>query len=210
LLAEEIMSNVWHTSDIHGWHKFVSLLRGFGPMELREEPNDSPAVVKAMDAHMDALATNWSAHVRKDDIVWVQGDIALSRWRETLDWFDKLPGRKRLIWGNHDVGHPGINRDAHKHQADYQFAFETTDSFARVRYDGQVVLLSHFPYEQDRGFETRYPQWRLPNEGEWLLHGHTHSIEKIGSDREIHIGLDAWRLRPVNVDEIIAIMSVVA
>jgi calcineurin-like phosphoesterase family protein len=203
---------VWHTSDIHGWHKLVAILRGFGDDSLREEPNDSTDVQRAMNDHMDALATNWCAHVRKDDLVWFHGDLSLSKWRPTLDWLAKLPGRKRMLWGNHDVGHPGINRQAHKYQHFYRPVFETTDTAARVRYDRQVVLLNHFPYEIDREeFESaRYPQWRLPNQGEWLLHGHTHLKEKITSDREIHVGLDAWSLRPVNVEEIIAIMDVVA
>lgn len=206
------MSNTWHTSDIHGWHKLVAILRGFGDESLREEPPSSEANLIAMDAHMDALATNWCAHVRKDDIVWFHGDLALSQYLKTLEWLARLPGRKRMLWGNHDYGHPGINRQAHKYQHLYWPVFEMADMAARARYSGQAVLLSHFPYEIDREeFESaRHPQWRLPNEGEWLLHGHTHLQEKITSAREIHVGLDAWSLRPVNVEEIIAIMSVVA
>lgn len=40
-------------------------------------------------------------------------------------------------------------------------------------------------------------QYRLRDEGRWLLHGHTHQPERIRG-REIHVGLDAWDLAPVN------------
>lgn len=70
----------------------------------------------------------------------------------------------------------------------------------RRRIADQVVLLSHFPYgNRDRG-APRYLQYRLPDLGEWLLHGHTHSNERqLG--KEIHVGWDAWG-RLVSEDEI--------
>ena len=78
----------------------------------------------------------------------------------------------------------------------------------------------HCPCPRDRG-EPRYPQWRLPNEGARLLHGHTHGAERatvdaediytlasaapvrrIYTSREIHVGWDAWA-RPV-ADHVLA------
>lgn len=205
------MSTVWHTSDIHGWHRRVSILRGFGDPELleaEEVPNDAPEIIQLMQEHMDALATNWCATVRPEDLVWVHGDLALSQWLLALEWLAKLPGRKRFLWGNHDKGHPGINRKAANFQARYREVFEFAELAARVRYDGETVLLSHFPYDAEREeyASARYPQWRLPDEGAWLLHGHTHLPERITSDHEIHVGLDAWGLTPVNADALIAIM----
>lgn len=204
------MSNVWHTSDIHAWHRRVSILRGFGDPELleaEEVPNHAPEIIQLMQEHVDALATSWRATVRPDDLVWVHGDLALSQWLRALAWIDELPGRKRLLLGNHDKAHP-MNRDAHKYEREYRKAFEQVQIAARVRYDGQSVLLSHFPYDADREefASARYPQWRLPDLGDWLLHGHTHLPERRTSDHEIHVGLDAWGLAPVNSDTLIAIM----
>jgi calcineurin-like phosphoesterase family protein len=192
------MSTVWFTSDIHFGHPLVAKLRGF---------EDD------LEAHHATLATNWSKAVGEDDVVWVLGDLALSKWSEALEWVKSLPGRKRLILGNHDKAHPQ-HRDAHKYQRAYLEAFEFVQPFARVRINQQLprggtafrnALLSHYPYTADRGYESRDPQWRLPNLGGWLLHGHTHAVSRVTSDTEIHVGLDAWNLTPVNV-ELIALM----
>ncbi|WP_051265718.1 metallophosphoesterase family protein [Nakamurella lactea] len=49
-------------------------------------------------------------------------------------------------------------------------------------------------------------EYRLRDEGNWLLHGHTHSSEKVTSSREIHVGLDAWDLGPVEVGAVAKLM----
>ncbi len=85
--------------------------------------------------------------------------------------------------------------------------------------EGTEVLLSHFPYHRDRG-EARHTQWRLPNEGRWLLHGHTHgtervtySVARLGESihkktvREIHVGVDAWDLTPVPLTTIASLIK---
>jgi len=52
----------------------------------------------------------------------------------------------------------------------------------------------------------RYLEYRLRDEGHWLLHGHTHAAERVTSAREIHVSLDAWDLRPVEVGEVAKLM----
>lgn len=47
-------------------------------------------------------------------------------------------------------------------------------------------------YTADHGV-ARHMQWRLPNYGELLLHGHTHSTDAITSALELHVGWDAWK-----------------
>jgi calcineurin-like phosphoesterase family protein len=70
--------------------------------------------------------------------------------------------------------------------------------------------------EGDHVGEDRATQYRLRDEGAWLIHGHTHLQNRLGPDaryltimdpadgggitsprgREVHAGLDAWNLRP--------------
>ena len=38
-------------------------------------------------------------------------------------------------------------------------------------------MVSHFPYSGDHSEESRYDQWRLPDFGVPIIHGHTHSSE---------------------------------
>jgi len=184
------MGNTFFTADPHFGHKLVAGLRGF----------DDP------DSHDAALIENWRSLVKPEDLVWVLGDLELSHNQEyALGIIDSLPGRKQLIPGNHDPVHP-MHSGAHKWQGRYLRSFESVQPFARLKLDGHRVLLSHFPYTADRK-ELQYTQYRLPDEGRFLLHGHTHSPVKITSDRELHVGLDAWDLRPVPVRHVIDFLN---
>lgn len=186
----------YFTSDPHAGHRHVASLRGFASPEL----------------HDAFLAAQWWGRVRPVDRVFILGDIVASNSKKAtehgLSFFAKLPGAKHLISGNHDAVHP-MNRDAHRRMRDYLDVFESVASAGRLRIEGQEVLLSHFPYERDR--ETpRHTQWRLRNEGKWLLHGHTHGTERVtntGGVREVHVGVDAWGLAPVPASEIARLIA---
>lgn len=177
------MSVVRFTSDLHLGHKKVAGLRGF----------------TSVAAHDEALLSNWREVVAPEDIVWVLGDLCMGNPTAALAALKTLPGRKRLILGNHDAGHPH-NRNAHRWASPYAGVFEHVAASARTRIQGVEVLLSHFPYERDRG-PARYLQWRLPDYGVSLLHGHTHGTERrstsLSGTTELHVGLDAWDLTPV-------------
>lgn len=185
------MSTVWFTSDLHLGHKLVAELRGY----------------ESVTEHDDAVCANWAERVGPKDSVWVLGDVDMRGLSDdALERLLGLPGIKDLVAGNHDACHP-MHRQAHKKAARYLQVFRSVQSAARVKVSGRDVLLSHFPYTADRGYEARYPQWRLPDEGRWLLHGHTHSADRKTSAREIHVGLDAWSGSPVRVDEVAAMVS---
>lgn len=191
---------VFFTSDLHFGHRLVTEHRGFG---------------LDTTAHDSTLVDNWVKAIKPGDQVWVLGDIAVSSPAYALSVIADLPGTKHLIAGNHDGCHP-LHRDSHKWQPKYLEVFASVQAFARRRILGQDVLLSHFPYERDRG-EARYAQYRLINEGRWLLHGHTHGTERLtitthppGSEpsgtREIHVGVDAWDLKPVHLSTVESLM----
>ena len=48
------------------------------------------------------LVRNWNRVVKKDDIVFVLGDVSFASRRITRELVTKLNGHKRLIMGNHD------------------------------------------------------------------------------------------------------------
>jgi len=192
------MSSVLFTSDLHLFHPKVAEIRGFASVE----------------DHNAAVADRWRDTVGPRDKVHVVGDVTGDSRSigKTIALLNSLPGEKHLIAGNHDAVHP-LNRNAHRHMDDYRMAFASVQSAGRVKIAGHDVLLSHFPYVRDRG-ETRYAQWRLPNLGAWLIHGHTHGTEKVtyyghpwAGSREIHVGLDAWDLTPVHVDTVAALIK---
>lgn len=178
---------VWFTSDLHFGHRLVAGHRGFG---------------EDIDAHDAALIANWEKVVGAEDIVWVLGDLAVSNPTTALDIIKSLPGRKHLIAGNHDPIHP-MHRRRGRWVLKFHEAFESVQPFAREKWDGKEFLMSHFPYTRDRG-EPRYLQYRLPDMGMWLLHGHTHLPDKV-EGHEIHVGVDAWDLKPVSLDQVLAL-----
>lgn len=206
------------TSDLHIGHRLVSGIRGFWTEgttmnDGEEMPRSS---VPDVEAHTEALVASWKAAVRPDDIVWVLGDVCISArtWGVALELLSALPGRKRLISGNHDPV-SSIHREAWKYQRDALGVFETVQDFAKVKLGTRTVLLSHYPYsgvgaegirEGREQHQERYSEFRLPDRGFPLLHGHTHGPERLHFSQngtpEVHIGLDAWGMKLVPQHEI--------
>lgn len=190
------MSTVWFTSDLHIGHELVAKDR----MRGRVLPRHVGAEV---DAHDRLLAERWDERVHPDDQVWILGDISAgskTAQSNALAWLACRPGIKHLIAGNHDGCHP-MHRNAHRWQPEYLKVFASVQAFARRRIAGRSVLLSHFPYSNDHSLMPRFGQYRLRDKGELLLHGHTHCGIRVDG-REFHVGVDAWDLAPVNIDEI--------
>jgi calcineurin-like phosphoesterase family protein len=177
------MSDVWFTSDTHFSHRLVARLRGYDDVE----------------AYNDLLVRNWNEVVGKDDVVWHLGDVGLGRDSVVLDQVRRLNGRVQLVTGNHDPCWPA-HRRARVAQRAWMQVFESVQAFAKIKLGQREVLMSHFPYQGDHTAEDRYSQFRLRDEGLWLLHGHVHSPEKSnGYPHQLHVGLDAWDLHPVDL-----------
>lgn len=163
------------TSDLHFGHRKVAELRG------HDDFVDHDRFIREV----------WRSQVTDDDIVYVLGDISLNG-NHGLNCLRDLPGRKRLIAGNHDAVHPKFSKAANA-MPKWLEVFETIASAGTVKIGGRRVLLSHYPYTGDSGPVDRDRQWRLPNHGELLLHGHTHSDKAYTSGLELHVGWDTWR-----------------
>jgi len=188
-------SETWFTADLHIGHKLIADKRGF----------PDPA------AHDDALATHWDATVAPADTMWVLGDISgggRGSQQRALDWMAARPGIKHLVAGNHDGVHP-MNPDAHKLMSTYLEVFASVQQSAVRRLAGRDLLMSHFPYLESRSNDetiSRFDQWRLPDLGSWLVHGHLHSSRQLGV-HSIHVGLDAWALALVSINRVAVLIN---
>lgn len=220
---------VWYTSDHHIGHRAMAWMRKHG-----EWPQDRSLITpELVDWHDDMLADAWDSVVKKDDVVWVLGDLVAnsSSVKRGLAWMRDRPGTKHFILGNHDSAHP-MHKDANKWLPVYwgldlpkeHRPFKTVAQSARrvlTMHDGskQDVVLSHFPYTGDGMKEERAAQWRLRDEGLPILHGHVHSAERVtydtdtlvtsfrGAVRQIHVGVDAWDFKPVSQQQIIELLE---
>lgn len=202
----------FYTSDLHLGHEKVARLRGFEH-------------VHGHDAH---LCGRWLNVVHPQDTVYVLGDVtgtsATARVEAALDLLTHLPGKKHLITGNHDPVHPMHRRSYDRWMNAYLEVFQSVTPFLRRRIGGHEVALSHFPYASygegpHRGGagESRHNQWRLPDLGLPLIHGHTHQPERAHEEevwstpsrvsRGVHVGVDAWDLAPAPQDAVISILD---
>lgn len=177
---------IFFTSDLHLGHRFVAGLRGFDDVE----------------DHDYAVLEHWAGEITARDTVYVLGDISGGSGRteaRALNLMRGLPGTKHLIAGNHDSV-ASIHRTGWKQADLFSETFTSVRDFGRIRLQKRDVLLSHYPYlgeGDDHTDAPRYAQYRLPDLGGWLLHGHTHNADQRLHGRQIHVGLDAWGLKPV-------------
>ena len=184
------MSLVRITSDTHLGHELVSGLRGFESIEAHDA------------AILEALADGADS----DTLTWFLGDVAMGDKMRGLRRLQEVPGHKRLILGNHDPIHGGLGKS--RDWTPWLKTFEQIHMHAKVKLGGHKFLLSHFPYSGDHTFNDRHEQWRLPDMGRTLLHGHTHGTERVtvlpSGTVQVHVGLDAWNLKPTTPEEILA------
>lgn len=199
------MSQVFFTADLHLGHAKI--------VELSHRPFNS------IEEHDQAIYNNWFKAVNDDDIVWVLGDVSIEgTWKHALDIIRQLPGRKRLMTGNHDQVWVGKS-DSFRFLKEYQKVFEVVTPWARAKVNGKKVLLSHFPYEGDHTKESRHDQYRLRASETPLIHGHTHSTEKVSyvwvpaatnvgmnPVKQVHVGVDSWDYRLVKSQEVFELL----
>ena len=161
------MSGIQLIADLHFGHEKVAELRGFSSVEEH-----------------DQKILGQLQRVPNDDTLIVLGDISSGKNFETehraLMMLATVPAKKRLIAGNHDSV-SSIHKRGFLRQRDWLEVFESVEQFARITVRKQNVLMSHYPYDRSgdgpgRG-PARYSEYRLPDVGLPLIHGHTHHSE---------------------------------
>lgn len=169
-------AKVFAMSDPHLFHELVSNLRGFTVSEF-----------------VSIFANDWCEKVRPKDQVWLTGDLTGGgHVEEALDFIHELPGEKHLMIGNHDAVFPG-HRYGHRKFRRYHEVFASVQMHAVRSINGTQVMVSHFPYSGDHSKKSRYDQWRLPDKGVPIIHGHTHSSEVVSYSAEGTLQINiAW------------------
>lgn len=161
------MTRTWFTSDHHLGHDNIITLSG-RPFGTVEEMNE-------------VLIERHNEVVRKNDLVWVLGDVAMGKIKETLPLWARFNGRKILVAGNHDRCFAGAQADpglrarwvnAYREQGGFTSVVTGSGWLARPNRGagipllvprvggefGPTVQVSHFPYagESDGGRADRF------------------------------------------------------
>ncbi|HEY9713421.1 MAG TPA: metallophosphoesterase family protein [Chroococcales cyanobacterium] len=151
------------------------------------------------------MIANWNEVVERDDEVYFLGDFSLD-FKRMKQVVPLLRGRIHLIAGNHDLCHP-CHHNGSAYLARYVDAgFVDICESTFLPIEGEQVMLSHLPYYDIDDEDSRYPEFKPNDDGNWLLHGHVHQRWKI-KGRQINVGVDVWDYYPVSIQEIQAVIA---
>lgn len=182
------MGETYFTADLHLGHQKVAEMRGF----------DSTL------EHDQTVMGNIYDTLNPNDTLYILGDISLGYNPGAMLYIMALDS-VHLVSGNHDPCHP-MHRDATKELERYGYYFRTIASQGTTRIDKQKIMLSHYPYAGDHTSVERDEQWRMRDLGAPIIHGHTHSTEKVSRSQrgtlQVCVSVDAWGLRPASKAEI--------
>ena len=149
------MGNVFVISDLHFGHRNMAIKRGFAS-ELEQD---------------DFIIKQWNSVVRKNDTVWVLGDITM----EKTDYYyklDLLNGFKKVVLGNHDQ--PQHVKELLKH---------VNSVCGMIKYKGYI--LTHCPiHESELG---RFHK---------NIHGHVHE-NSLNDDRYMNVSCEVINYTPI-------------
>lgn len=190
---------IWFTSDLHMWHSNI----------LKYNPNRPWTEVQEMN---EGLIRNWNSLIKPEDTVYCLGDFSFN-FRSIELYSNRLNGSKFLCPGNHDFVHSYNKKSRNetkrlewiKKYEEYGWTILPEQTTIDIEGIG-VVNICHMPYasygdHMDAEKNDKYAKWRPKDDGKYLLHGHTHSLEKI-KGRNIHVGIDAWNCFPVSIEQI--------
>lgn len=147
------------------------------PRVLRLDRRPFPNIIE----HDVALIQNWNETVSPEDDVWHLGDVMSPKAGTCDELLSKLNGRKHLIVGNND---PEATTKSS--------GWESVQHYAEIWLDGRHLILCHY------AFRT----WNQMGKKSINLHGHSHGRLKPVL-RQFDVGVDAQRLGPATLDEIL-------
>ena len=166
----------YYISDLHLFHN-----------KIIEKYNRPFASIEEMH---DCIIRNWKNTVKKDDIVYVLGDLGMYHAHEIAEIISSLPGNKILITGNHDFWNL-------KH-APLRKCFKEIYTYKEIIDAGRRVVLFHYPIEEWNGFYR----------GFYHVHGHVHDsadgVQLSNRERRYNACVEFCDYRPLTLDELIA------
>jgi calcineurin-like phosphoesterase family protein len=134
----------------------------------------------------EVLIANYCNLVKPQDTVIIGGDFA---WSNHAKYLAQLPGKKTLVWGNHD-----------------NMPLSAQRNFTRVvgsRRQPGILELSIKPYTLT---VCHFPltSWNASFHGSWHVHGHCHGrlVEPMDMFRT-DLGVDVTDYCPVNFDVVV-------
>ncbi len=144
----------------------------------------------------EVLVKKWNTIVKKDDTVYLLGDFAFPSYKYSMRFKDiiaLLNGNIIFICGNHDK----------PSQLKGHFKELIKDNMV-INIDGQLVLLSHFPYTEGliRPFDNKFIKVAPIDNGLPLICSHVH-IAWHKKSNMFNCGVDMNNYMPVSLEEVV-------
>lgn len=142
------------------------------------------------------LIENWNKKVKKNDTVYIIGDIVWDK-KKVAHYMEQLAGKKVLITGNHDSDW-AKREDCTKH-------FEFVVPYLETNLNGHPITMCHYPM-----LEWKSSREKSHRKLGYHIHGHIHN--RIADEyrylfREfnaLNAGVDINNFEPVSFDELIS------
>jgi calcineurin-like phosphoesterase family protein len=173
-----VSEQVWFTADLHLGHKRILTLGKGRPFADIQD-------------HDEALIDGWRDRVQPGDRVYFLGDFALCKPPQARAYFDRLPGQKHLIVGNHD------------NEAIRKLPWASVHELRTVGIRGIWWRDQLVPAQ--RLTMCHYPLMTWPGSGRGCgqLHGHCHgNLVDTGQPR-IDVGVDANGYLPLSIQDVL-------
>lgn len=173
--------NIWFCSDLHVFHRNI--------LKFQKNRRDAIGITddmsdtEQMHKHNEYIINMWNMTVKKEDHVYILGDISFGSTEETRKFLEKLRGHKHLVIGNHDKSCKGLENYFESVSQIKEFPIK------KYQYDfldeNIYLVLCHFPMVA----------WNRRLHGAFMVHGHCHSsldeINKQSQELRVDIGLDS-------------------
>ena len=172
--------NIWFCSDLHVHHRNILKFQ-----KNRRETigiTDDMSETEMMYKHNEYIINMWNMTVKKEDHVYILGDVSFGSTEETRKILERLRGHKHLIVGNHDKSCKGLENYFESVSQIKEFPIK------KHMYDfleeNIYLVLCHFPMVA----------WNRRLHGAFHLCGHLHgSLDEIteqSGELKVDIGLD--------------------
>lgn len=198
------------TSDLHLGHLRALEIMPNRPWTTLEDMNKG-------------LIDNYNAVVKPGDVCIFLGDVVMGKKFENVPVFlSQLHGEKYLVCGNHDFLAEECKNDKFQQMTELYLKYGMKAIFhGCVKLEEILshsdfvakVNLCHFPPAnvndpRANEYDQRYTHLRptIPDD-EYLLHGHTHSLNPYTAENILHIGVDSWDMKPVDLGTVMHILK---
>lgn len=173
---------VFFTSDLHLGHEHILSTR---------------QAFQCIEEHDAALIEKWNKKVKKNDHVYILGDLSYRSPHPISYYLSQMNGKKHLIVGNHD----GYWM---RRVEDMSIYFESVDYLKTMKFEKKQITLCHYPM-------IEWPGSRYVESGtSFLIHGHIHATKdpvvygyiKKYQPHALNAGIDINGFEPVTFEEL--------